>query len=43
MLQPGDTAPPFRAVDHQGRPVSSADFAGRWVVLWFYPEADTGG
>lgn len=43
MLKPGDPAPPFAAVDHQGRRVTSADHAGRWVVLWFYPQADTGG
>jgi peroxiredoxin Q/BCP len=43
MLQPGDLAPSFTAPDHEGKPVSLSDLAGKFVVLWFYPKADTPG
>jgi peroxiredoxin Q/BCP len=43
MLQPGDPAPAFSAVDHDGNHVSLSDFVGKTVVLWFYPRADTPG
>lgn len=42
-LKKGDVAPPFRALDQDGNPVSLSDFAGKRVVLWFYPKADTPG
>ena len=43
MLEIGDAAPPFEVRDHRGDPVRLSDFAGRCVVLWFYPKADTPG
>ncbi len=43
MLSVGSKAPGFKIKDHLGREVSLADFAGRRVVLWFYPKADTPG
>jgi peroxiredoxin Q/BCP len=43
MLAVGSKAPAFRIKDHLGREVSLSDFAGRNVVLWFYPKADTPG
>ena len=43
MLQPGDNAPDFSVRDHNGNTVSLSDFAGKHVVLWFYPKADTPG
>lgn len=43
MLPVGSKAPAFTVKDHQGRDVNLADFAGRRVVLWFYPKADTPG
>ena len=42
-LEPGSTAPPFTLPDHDGAPVSLADFAGRRVVVYFYPADDTPG
>ena len=30
-------------MDHTGNERSLADFAGKRVVLWFYPKADTPG
>lgn len=41
MLLEGDKAPGFTLPDQDGRPVSLGDFAGRTVVLYFYPEAGT--
>ena len=43
VLEPGDAAPPFTLPDAGGNPVSLADYAGRRVVLFFYPEAMTPG
>jgi peroxiredoxin Q/BCP len=43
MLQPGDRPPPFSLSDGQGRKVSLGDFAGKHVVLYFYPADDTAG
>lgn len=42
-LSPGDPAPAFEVLDHEGRTVRSADFAGRRYMLWFYPKAATPG
>lgn len=43
MLKPGDPAPEFTAITHEGKKVLLSDFGGRRVLLWFYPEADTPG
>ena len=43
MLEPGQEAPDFEVGDHTGRTVRLSDYAGRDVVLWFYPRADTPG
>ncbi|MCZ7414466.1 MULTISPECIES: thioredoxin-dependent thiol peroxidase [unclassified Streptomyces] len=42
-LQPGDTAPAFALPDADGKEISLADFAGRKVVVYFYPAALTPG
>ncbi|MDT0546811.1 MULTISPECIES: thioredoxin-dependent thiol peroxidase [Streptomyces] len=42
-LQPGDTAPAFTLPDADGNPVSLADYAGRKVIVYFYPAALTPG
>ena len=42
-LKPGDKAPAFSGVDQLGQPLSLADFAGRKLVLYFYPKDDTPG
>jgi thioredoxin-dependent peroxiredoxin len=43
MIEEGAAAPDFTLPDHDGNPVSLQDFAGRTVVLYFYPKADTPG
>lgn len=43
MLQPGEQAPDFTLFDHDGAPTSLHDYRGRWVLLWWYPKADTPG
>lgn len=42
-LEPGDTAPAFTLPDAGGTPVSLADYAGRKVIVYFYPAAMTPG
>jgi peroxiredoxin Q/BCP len=42
-LSEGDPAPPFSLADQEGNTVSLADFAGRKLLLYFYPKADTPG
>lgn len=42
-LAPGDQAPGFVATDHDGRTVRLEDYAGRNLVLYFYPKAFTPG
>ena len=36
MLQEGDTAPDFSAVDHNGNEFRMSDFNGKKVWLWFF-------
>ena len=43
MLAVGEEAPGFTLENHAGEPVSLAHFAGRPVVVYFYPRADTPG
>lgn len=40
-LREGDKAPAFTAIDQDGKKISLADFKGKKVVLYFYPEDDT--
>ncbi|MFM8470055.1 MAG: thioredoxin-dependent thiol peroxidase [Limisphaerales bacterium] len=42
-LREGDVAPAFTAPTSGGQTVSLADFAGRSVILYFYPKDDTPG
>jgi peroxiredoxin Q/BCP len=43
VLKPGNKAPDFTLRDATGREVSLGDFAGRQVILYFYPRDDTPG
>ena len=42
-LAKGDQAPDFQLSDQEGNPHRLADYAGRTVVLYFYPRDDTPG
>ena len=43
MLEIGTKAPAFTLPDQDGNPVSLSDFAGKKVVLYFYPRDNTPG
>ena len=43
MLEVGDPAPAFTLPDESGSPVSLSDFAGRNLIMFFYPKAMTPG
>ncbi len=43
MLQVGDKAPDFEGVDQDGARVSLAQYAGKKLVLYFYPRDNTPG
>jgi thioredoxin-dependent peroxiredoxin len=42
-LQKGDKAPNFSALDQDGKNHSLVDYAGKKLVLFFYPKASTPG
>lgn len=43
MLQEKTSAPNFTLPDHNGDKIDLTSLAGSWVVLWWYPKADTPG
>jgi peroxiredoxin Q/BCP len=43
QLKAGDRAPAFSLLDQDGNQVSLGDFAGRKLLVYFYPKADTPG
>jgi|TARA_B100001105_G_scaffold194911_1_gene158849 peroxiredoxin Q/BCP len=43
MLEVGTKAPDFTLPDQDGNDVSLSDYAGKKVVLWFFPKASTPG
>src|SRR5579862_7571703 len=42
-MENGDKAPEFSSLDQNGEKIALKDFKGKWVVLYFYPRADTPG
>lgn len=42
-LKEGDKAPDFTAKDQNGNSISLSDYAGKDVILYFYPKDDTPG
>ena len=42
-LSIGSTAPAYSLKDQHGNVQKLSDFAGRWLVLYFYPKDDTPG
>ena len=43
MIEIGDKAPEFTLLNQDDKKVSLIDFAGKWLVLYFYPKDDTPG
>lgn len=43
VLKVGDKAPDFSLLDQNGQTVTLSDFAGRKLLVYFYPKADTPG
>lgn len=42
-LTPGDKAPDFKGLNQHGEEVALTDFAGKKVILYFYPKDNTPG
>lgn len=42
-LKVGDKVPNFTTTDQDGNPVSLSDFAGKKLIVFFYPKASTPG
>ncbi len=42
-LQPGDNAPDFTGILQDGSSVSLSDYAGKKLIIFFYPKDDTPG
>lgn len=43
MLQQGDKLPEFTGINQDGKEISSKDFKGKKLVIFFYPKANTPG
>ena len=43
LIEPGKKAPAFTLKDQQGQAHTLSDYAGRPVILYFYPKDDTPG
>jgi peroxiredoxin Q/BCP len=43
MIEVGNQAPDFSFTNQDGTTVSLDDFSGKYVLLWWYPKADTPG
>lgn len=43
MLKEGDKAPAFEAMDQDGKAHALGDYAGGWLLLYFYPRDNTPG
>ena len=43
MIETGTPFPDFALPNQDGRVVRRADFAGQWLVVYFYPKDDTPG
>ncbi len=39
----GKAAPEIKGVAQDGKTCSLKDYKGKWVILFFYPKADTPG
>ena len=42
-MEKGDRIPEFSLPDQDGNSVSNMEYAGKWLVLYFYPKDNTSG
>src|ERR1051326_3826396 len=42
-MEINDKAPDFTSLDQDGNEIAMKNYRGKWVVLYFYPRADTPG
>ena len=43
MIAVGEQAPLFTMTNQDGNPVSLKDYTGKFLLMWWYPKADTPG
>ena len=43
LLNESEAAPAFSIPNQDGTPTSLVQYRGKWVLLWWYPKADTPG
>ena len=43
MIKVGDQAPAFNIPNQDGNSISLADNSGKYILIWWYPKADTPG
>lgn len=43
VIEAGKDAPSFSLTNQDGAAVKLDDFSGKYVLLWWYPKADTPG
>ena len=43
MLSAGNPFPNFSLPNQDGKTIKLSDFAGHWLVVYFYPKDDTPG
>lgn len=43
MIEAGQPFPQFSLKNQDGKTVTNSDFAGKWLVVYFYPKDDTPG
>ncbi|MFL2586742.1 MAG: thioredoxin-dependent thiol peroxidase [Flavobacteriaceae bacterium] len=43
MLREGDQLPDFSGLNHLGEPISHENYAGKKLIVFFYPRANTPG
>jgi peroxiredoxin Q/BCP len=43
LISAGETAPAFSLPNQDGGSVSLSELTGKYVLIWWYPKADTPG